>query len=44
MFCYLAKFELDSLKAELANLVFVWVVLIEPLDSATDIFTGKQTF
>ena len=30
------KCELDSLKGELTNLVFVWLVLIEPLDCATD--------
>ena len=37
LFCYLAKFELDSLKAELTNLVFVWLALIEPLDCAADL-------
>ena len=36
MFCYLVKFDLDLPKAELTNLVFVWLVLIEPLDCATD--------
>ena len=41
MFCYCAKSERHSFKDELANPVFVRVVLIEPLDCAIDQWITK---